>query len=167
MDFSTGTATPVTITINGKSYNLPRFLLPQMKEYTAERTKAHADAATAHFDPDTKARFLIYFQPVPIDVFDMAKWARSADGGAMEIFDRQMKAAGVPDEDRAAVIANSDPVAVAKVAEDLASSKQASAGAKNMTEDNESPLAGQPGASQDSPGAGATVSQSSTTATAD
>ena len=175
MDFTTALATPIAIRINGTSYSLRRFLLPQMKQWAAERQQAITDMATKHLDADGKARFLLYFQAPPVDIFELAKYARSPDGAA-DIVDRQMKGAGVPDDVRTAVINNADPLLIANLADQLASSNNAAAGAKSMTEEEAKatdPLAGQssgqgsnpPAESPASPGTGATSSPTSDTST--
>lgn len=119
MDFVTTHAPPVAITIDGKAYQVPRFLIPALKEWAASITKTEMDAAAAEFTtPDERARFR-RFWPAPIfDVVALYQRALTPDGSAY-VVDTQLKAAGVPDEVRAAMLANADPFLVRSLSEKL------------------------------------------------
>lgn len=171
MDFFTTHAAPIVIRVNGTSYTLPRFLLPQIKAWGAERRQKTVDEATAHLSDDDKARFLMYFQSPYIDVLDVAAWAVSTDG-ADEVCARQMRAGGVPDELVDAVIAQCGPVALRNLAEQLCSADSAAQDAKSKTEGeiepgkSADPLSVPSGESAASPGIGQKTSPSSATSTA-
>jgi hypothetical protein len=136
MDFITTAAPPVPVTINGVKYNVPRFLRPQMGDYAAEQQKAHADRATAHLDADQKARFLMYFDPPPPDVLELSQRLRTAgDDGIGYVLDRQLRVAGVPDDVRAAFLANVDPQLQWKLADVVCSTRIADAKAAQQSED--------------------------------
>ena len=164
MDFTTATAPPIIITIDGTKYTLARFLLPQMKEWAADRVNKQTALATAHLDKDEKARFLMYFQPAPVDILDIATHALSPDG-AIDIVDRQMKAAGVPENIRNTVIATGDPMQIRGLASQLSSSGVAAAQIKEGSEANADPLAVPKAASSDAATTGASSSPSSTICT--
>lgn len=164
-DFTTATSAPVTIVrINGTEYRLPRFLLPAMSDWSAERRKATSDEATAHLNDDDKARFLQYFPAPLIDIAEAGPWAVSTEGAPV-VFTRQAKLAGVPDNLIEAVIAQTDPMGMRALAKELCSAQQASDSAKGLTDGDKSPLAEPPAGSQDSPGTGAPNTPASAPAT--
>lgn len=162
MDFSTALAVPVAVRINGKDYNLPRFLMPDMKEWVAEDRKRILDEATAHLNDDDKARFKTYFQPPRSNVFAVIDWARSPEGAPV-VIEKQLKKAGVPNDVRAAMLANCDPQDLANLAVELTSAKQAADEAVGNSPDPLSRPASTPG---DAPGTGPNNSRNSTQATA-
>jgi hypothetical protein len=191
MDFVTAHPSGIAVRINGTPYSIPRFLLPQIRRWTAERQQAVADRAVAHLDADGKARFLMYWQPPPVDVFAVADYARTPEGIA-DILGRQLKEGGVPDDVRAAMLENADPMMLATLCERVTSASKAAVDAKDKTETTAEagqpadPLSGDPGAptatagtgqpdapspdatagSPGSPGTGQTSAAPSTTATA-
>src|SRR6185312_7727997 len=140
MDFFSAADSPIEITIDGKPYQLKRFLLPELKAWSASIRRKTVDEATAHFDADDKARFLLYFNAPPIDVPDLISRATTSDG-AEYVVDAVLKTAGVPDDIRKGVINSSDPLALAALAGELTISKQVSAMLAKEGDDK-SPLAG-------------------------
>lgn len=127
MDFTTTGAPPVPIRINGKAYQIPRFLLPAQREWAALKVKEQEDAALAYLpDADAKARFRLFFRPPPIDLLTLADEGRTPDGVAY-VLAAQFDKAGVPPEDRDALLANGDPVQLRALADKVLSARQAAA----------------------------------------
>lgn len=144
MDFFTAQDAPVRITIDGTAYDLPRFLLPAMKQWSAAIRKQIADEATAHLDADAKARFLTFFQPPAIDLMQLAERAVSAD--ADYPCRAQMKLAGVPEDVIENLMTKSDPLMIRKLADELTTAARAKAKLEQGKE-GENPLSEQAGAS--------------------
>lgn len=122
--FDTTVGGPVVVTINKTGYSVPRFLLPALKQWAAQRRATVVAEATAHLDPDEKARFLMYFQPPPVDIFGIDEWSRSPEGAEV-IIRQQFKLAGVPEQLTELVITNGDPLILSQLAYTLASSSRA------------------------------------------
>lgn len=115
---------PIVVTINGTKYNIPRFLLPAIKQWAVDRRAEVTAEATSHLAPDEKARFLMYFQAAPVDVFQLDEWSRSPEGSE-SIIRRQFAAGGVPVDLIDQAIERSEPLILAQIAYTLASSSRA------------------------------------------
>lgn len=126
MDFVTTHAAPVTIRINGKAYNVPRFLLTEMKERMAEEAKKQLDAALEQLpaDPDVRARWSLYWRPPVQDVVTVAGELLTPEG-VDYLLRKQLGKAGVPSADIDALIASADPVMLQALARRLSSAEHA------------------------------------------
>jgi hypothetical protein len=121
MDFITTHAPPFAITINGKRYDVPRFLLAQFKVWAVNRQKAIQDTAISVYqDADARARFLLYHQPPPLDLAWVAQQLTTAEG-AEHVVRVCLVAAKVPPDDITGLIENSDPMLIRKLADELRS----------------------------------------------
>lgn len=154
MDFTTTVSAPVTIiTINGTEYKIPHFLLPDQIEWMAKRRNTEIDEATKHLDKDQKARFLAYFPIRPVDIWVVSDLARSPEG-TQYVIRTMFKKAGVPDNVTTAVLQQSDPNLLRKLADELCSASAAGSAATQMTEKSADPLPEQPDGSSGSVGTG-------------
>lgn len=154
-DFSTAVAAPVRVNIDGTPYDLPRFLLPQFKAWVAVRQKRAVDEAMKQLgdDVDARARFMMYFQPAPVDVAQLAEEALTPEG-IEYVLGVALKAAGLPDDKRAALLAAGDPLALRGIARVLLSAEQTTAKLKGESKDpgeKGNPMTGQPPMSGGSP----------------
>lgn len=138
MDFSFTTAhpAPVPVTINGTTYQVPRFLLPEFKARAAEHRKRVIAEATAHLDPETKARFLTYYAPPPVDTASVARELLTP-AGVEELLRTQFKAASVPAADVDSLLTLADPVLLRNLAEELSTAQQAAAKQEKDSGDGE------------------------------
>jgi hypothetical protein len=109
LDFFSQSDSPVEIKIDGTAYKLPRFLLRQMIDYSATLRREQVETATAHLNPDDKARFLTYFQPPAIDLMQMAQWCLSGEGVVGRVRAADEGWASVPDELVKSLLDNGDP----------------------------------------------------------
>lgn len=164
MDFITTGAPAVPIKINGKGYNVPRFLLPAMREWAAKQVQAQIDLALAQLpDADAKARFMMFFSPPPTDVMTIMQESRSPDGVDF-VLRMQLEKAGVPAEERDAMLAFGDPQQLRALAKQVCSADQAGAqlaGDSNDPGAKGNPPSGQPHTSDGSPATTATTSPAS------
>jgi hypothetical protein len=126
LDFLTTHDAPLSITINGTPYSVPRFLNPALKRWAAERNRAFADQATADLSPEDKRRWLTFFQPPPIDVKRLLQESTTPEG-AEYVVREQLKLAGVPDETVQQLLDRSDPIVIRNLAEELTLAAPASA----------------------------------------
>lgn len=124
MDFVTTHAPPVPIKVNGKPYQVPRFLLPEQEAWVALKVQEQIDKATAHLDDDAKARFLMFFQPPPADVLALIEEQRSP-AGVRYILETQLPKAGIPDADVRAMLAHGDPLLLRRLADRVGSARDA------------------------------------------
>ncbi len=118
MDFFTTHQSTVPVNIDGKAYSVPRFLTPALTKWAAEIKEQDRNDATAHLSADEKARFLRYFPDPAIDIADMLRRARASDG-AEYVVGTSLRSANVPDDAVKSVLANSDPMMIRNLAEEL------------------------------------------------
>lgn len=79
--FSTTHAAPIPVTIDGKTYQVPRFLQPDLAKWVAHLEEKVASAALAQLeDRRERARFLFSFQPPPVDMLDALDRTRTPEG---------------------------------------------------------------------------------------
>jgi hypothetical protein len=135
-DFQTVHAAPVRVTIDGTAYDVPRFLLPQFKAWCAARQKASVDAAMNEIgdDADQRARFMLYWQPAPIDVVAMLEEALSPEG-VEYVVGTQLKAAGLEEAKALAVLASAGAPMLRALAKELLSATTAKANQLGSSED--------------------------------
>lgn len=154
MDFTTAHAVPVRVKIDGLLYDLPRFLMPQLREWGAARQNAAADVALKQLtDPEHRARFYMLFQPAPIDVMTLLEDGTGPEGVTF-VLTSQMDAAKVPEEKRDAVLANADPAQLRTLAKELLSATATKEYLKSQSNDagpGTDPTSGQPPESAGSP----------------
>lgn len=138
MDFLTAHAAPINVTIDGTPYQLPRFLMKQMKEWAALRQKTALDTAMAKVkgDKEAQARILTYYTAPPIDVAQLAEEAGTPEG-AEYIVRHCCRAANVPDQTIDALILSADPMALRNLSVMLASARQAAAAMKQASDEPE------------------------------
>lgn len=138
MDFSFTTAhpSPVPVTINGTVYKVPRFLLPEFKARAMKHRADRIKEATAHLDPETKARFLVYYSPPPVDVSAVARELMTPEG-VEELLRMQFTAANVPAADIDSLISQADPVILRHLAEELSSAQAAAADLEKQSGEGE------------------------------
>lgn len=155
MDYSTARALPHLLSINGTAYKIPRFLNAQFIEYAAEHRKKIEDSAVAQLrDPDSRARFLMYHQPPPLDTSWVAQHVTTPEGVEVVIRSRFAKA-GVPKPEIEDFIENTDPMILRALADELRSgngmiaTQLAASGDAGPVETN--PPIGQPPTSDGSP----------------
>jgi hypothetical protein len=155
VDFLTVHQSPIPITIDGKSYSLPRFLLPAFEKMAAKMLESQRKTAASEIaEPEKRAAFLMYYDPVPIDIAAVFQQVTTPTGAA-NIVRQQMQLAGVPDSDIDAVIENGDPMQIRALADRLANGVRGTVtvGA-DVEARKESPLVSPPGASDGSQGTG-------------
>ncbi len=121
-DFDTTLGGPLKVTIDKKDYQVPRFLIPDLKEWAADQRATTIAEATAHLEDDAKARFLTFFQPPPIDVFDVDAWSRSPEG-IDTVLHKQLEKAGVSEATVDEMIASCDPLMLGKLSNELTSAR--------------------------------------------
>lgn len=121
MEFVTTHAPPFPIKINGKPYDVPRFLLRQVKEWAVNRQNAAKESALAVLpDADARARFLLYHQPPAVDVAYIAQLLTASEGIEHIVRDC-LKRANVPAEDITGLLENADPLLIRRLADELRS----------------------------------------------
>lgn len=126
MDFLTAAAAPVPVRINGKSYSLPRFLLPQLAEWGTAKVQEQLDRALAGLDAEQRARVMMYWQSPPVDVLTLIQELRTPDGVAY-LLRAQLGKAGVPKGDVDGMLTYGDPQQLRELARQISSSDHAAA----------------------------------------
>jgi hypothetical protein len=101
--------------------------------------REQVETATAHLNPDDKARFLTYFQPPAIDLMQMVSWCLSGEGMVV-VLDMQMKLGGVPEDLRKSLIDHGDPVQLYELAKEITTAVRAKAQLTNMNKGGDNPL---------------------------
>lgn len=134
-DFTTTHPAPVSVKLNGKAYDVPRFLLADFKAWAADRQNAAMQLGLSHLpDADAKARFSLYFQPPPADVALLADDLRSPEG-IEYLLRRCFTAAGVPGETIEECLSNGDPRQLRMLVDVLASTGNAVSQLKSESND--------------------------------
>lgn len=126
MDFLTAAAAPVPVRINGKSYNVPRFLMPQLAEWGAAKVQEQLDNALAGLDAEQRARVMMYWQTPPVDVLTLLQELRTP-AGIEYLLRAQLAKAGVPKGDIDGMLTYADPLHLRNLAQVVSSSDHAAA----------------------------------------
>ncbi len=104
MDFSTQHDAPFSVTIDGTTYQLPRFLLPQFKEWADVARKERVALILEQFTtPQERAQHLSWWEPPIQDIAMLVDRAREP-GGIEFVVNRSMDLAGVPADIRQRVL---------------------------------------------------------------
>lgn len=158
MDITVMNPGPVKVRINKVEYEIPRLLLPEMAVWMQDLTTEHANRATAHYNPEDKARWLMYHFPPMFDVADVAEDVRTPDG-VIRLLRRMLPKAKppVPLELIEEMVQYGDPETMRQLAEQIASASRAAEIIKGKTDskgDKSNPLPVQRSESGGSPSAG-------------
>lgn len=123
-DFNTTVNAPVKVRIDGVDYSVPRFLLPRLKAWAAERRAAQIEEATEGMDKQDRSRFLLYFSVPPVDVADMLRDQLTPEGIDHVVRDC-LRRGGVPVATIDLLMDRGDPAMLRKLADELSSAIEA------------------------------------------
>jgi hypothetical protein len=166
LDFLATTNAPITVTVYGTSYNVPRFLNRQLKVWAAQLRKEQEDNATRDMSKEDKARILSYFRARPFDTAELLQMASSPEG-AEYVVGASLKLAGVPGDVVEKVLDSADPLMIQALSRQLteADATLAKLGVDAQAETND-PLPQPAGESGVSPETGSATTPSSAPPTA-
>jgi hypothetical protein len=167
LDFFTTQTPPFVINIDGKAFQLPRFLGPAFIALSAKLKKERVDEAMAELGDHTaeeRARFRTFWQSPPMDTRFVAQYALSPEGTAY-VVDHCLAKAGVAEADRKRVLEENDPLLLRNLADELTFAARLNERLKIEGEDA-SPLPESPVASSGSPATGGPITGDSSAPTA-
>jgi hypothetical protein len=128
VDFSTTFDAPFPVTLrDGKTYQLPRFLNPEFKEWAALIKKERVAEILAQFStPQERAQHLTWWEPPIQDTASLVRRARGPEGQDY-VIGKCMEMAGVPEEERKHLLKYADPIQMQYLAEQLTMSNAVAA----------------------------------------
>jgi len=94
---------PILVEVLGTDYRLPRFKRKHWLEWRAEEMQKRAAEATAHMDPEQRARVLLMYPPKPLTNAELRALVYTADGTG-RVFRQCASDANVPEEVIAKVV---------------------------------------------------------------
>ncbi len=166
-----GSKKTVPVTIDGKTYDLPRFGVDQFAEWAEQRREANTQRALSEAgvtDKESRARFRAYFTPPVADYGEQLREVSQTSIGAAYVIRHCMKRAGVPADQIEAVL-EADLPDLVELAQALTLAKPAATAVDGMVAESDEasadPLSDPNGGSDGSPSTGKDSTPDSSTPT--
>jgi hypothetical protein len=119
--FSSAANKPIAVELDGKRYELPRYL--NYQDWADEWRRRELDTITEGMNPRQRAQFIALTPPVPLSVSTIFRAMLTPDGVNF-VLESCMRKAGVPDELIQAVKESGDPRDKEELVDQLASARE-------------------------------------------